>query len=267
MQLSHAIILGIVQGLGEFLPISSSAHLVILPWLFDFPDPGLTFDVALHFGTLIALIAYFYQDWLKLTQAFFRSLTKRPNRYNFEERLVWYLIFGTIPAVVAGLLFEEHAETIFRAPVLVAVMMVVMGLLLGLADRFGKKTRKLEEVTFLDSLLIGISQALALIPGTSRSGVTITTGLWRNMDRVAAARFSFLLSMPIVLGACVLKLKDLWGVPVDSTWMVGVVVSAVVGYLSIKYMLYFLQKYSYWVYVVYRWVFAGIVFFFVYLKS
>src|SRR5262249_55618522 len=120
MQISHAIILGIVQGLGEFLPISSSAHLIIVPWLFHFPDPGLTFDVALHFGTLLALVSFFYRDWLRLIAAFFRSLTKSPARYDLEERLIWFLLFATIPGALAGFLLEKYAETVFRAPLLIA---------------------------------------------------------------------------------------------------------------------------------------------------
>ncbi len=260
MTLSHAIILGIVQGLGEFLPISSSAHLVIFPWLFDFPDPGLTFDVALHIGTLISLLAYFYRDWIKLTRAFFRSFTKRPSTYGHEEKLIWFIIIGTIPAALAGYFLEDYAETIFRAPALVATMMAVMGVILWLADRFGKKEKPLDQVSFLDSLWDGISQALALIPGASRSGVTITTGLLRKMDRPTAARFSFLLSMPIVAGAALLKMKDFFGLHIDLISLTGIAVSAVVGYLAIKYMLYFLQRYSYKVYVWYRLLFAAVVF-------
>ncbi|MFO1463519.1 MAG: undecaprenyl-diphosphatase UppP [bacterium] len=260
MTLFHAVLLGVVQGLGEFLPISSSAHLVILPWLLNFPDPGLTFDVALHLGTLIALLAYFYRDWLELTAAFFRSLTKKPKNYDFQERMIWYLIFATIPAAAAGYLLEDYAETIFRGPILVATMMAVMGILMGLVDRFAAKTKDLRQVGFWDSMLVGLSQALALIPGTSRSGVTITAGMLRDMDRPTAARFSFLLSTPIVAGAALLKLKDLFHGRLELNTIVGVVVSAVVGYLAIKYMLYFLQRYSYRVYVIYRLAFAAMVF-------
>jgi len=260
MTLFHAVLLGVVQGLGEFLPISSSAHLVIVPWLLNFPDPGLTFDVALHLGTLIALLAYFYKDWLQLTAAFFRSLTKKPASWDFQERLIWFLIIATIPGALAGYLLENYAETVFRAPALVATMMALMGIVMGIADRFSPKTKSLEKVTFFDSLWVGISQALAIIPGTSRSGVTITVGMLRKMDRPTAARFSFLLSTPIVAGACVLKLKNLFHGNADTNTIAGIVVSAVVGYLAIKYMLYFLQRYSYRVYVLYRLAFAALVF-------
>jgi len=260
MTLFHAVLLGIVQGLGEFLPISSSAHLVILPWLLNFPDPGLTFDVALHLGTLIALLAYFYKDWIELIGAFFRSLGKKPANYGPQEKLIWFLIIATIPGAAAGYLLEHYAETVFRSPAIVATMMALMGIILGLVDRFSPKTKTLEKVTFWDSLWVGASQALAIIPGTSRSGVTITTGLLRKMDRQTAARFSFLLSTPIVAGAALLKLKDLFRGHADLNTVVGIVVSAVVGYLAIKYMLYFLQRYSFRVYVLYRLAFAAMVF-------
>jgi undecaprenyl-diphosphatase len=267
MTLTHAILLGAVQGLGEFLPISSSAHLVIVPWLLNFPDPGLTFDVALHLGTLISLLAYFYRDWIKLGGAFFTSLTKMPRRYNPEEKLIWFLIIATIPGAIAGKLLEEKAETVFRAPALVATMMAAMGLILWLADRFGKKQKGLDQITLKDSLIVGFSQALAIIPGTSRSGVTITTGLLRKMDRSTAARFSFLMATPIIAGAVVLKLKDFLHGHIDNASIIGIIVSAVVGYLSIKYMLYFLQRYSYGVYVIYRWIFAAGVFLAIYFKG
>jgi undecaprenyl-diphosphatase len=266
MTLFQAVILGIVQGAGEFLPISSSAHLVIVPWLFDFPDPGLTFDVALHLGTLLSLLAYFYRDWLQLTAAFFRSLKRRPSTYGPEEKLIWFLIAATIPAAAAGYFLESYAETIFRSPALVATMMAIMGLILFLADRYGKKEKGLAQVSFWDSLVVGFSQALSLIPGTSRSGVTITAGLFRRMDRPTAARFSFLLSMPITAGAVVFKFKDFLHAHIDAVHLTGIAVSAVVGYLSIKYMLYFLQRYSYGVYVWYRWAFAAVVFIAIYLK-
>ncbi len=260
MDLYHALLLGLVQGLGEFLPISSSAHLVVLPWLMNFPTPGLTFDVALHFGTLISLLIYFYRDWLKLGRAFFTSLRKRPAEYSFEERLIWYLILGTIPAMFAGLFVEDYAETLFRSPLLVATMMAVFGTLLYITDRYSTKCKNIEQIGLREALLIGLAQCLALIPGSSRSGVTITAGLALGMDRFSAARFSFLLSTPIVAGAALLKAKDMLGHGIDRTWMAGIAFSALVGFLAIKYMLHFLKTSSYAVYVLYRWGFALVVF-------
>ena len=260
IDLFHSIIMGIVQGLGEFLPISSSAHLVILPWLANFPTPGLTFDVALHFGTLIALLAYFFKDWVLLTRAFFTSLAKKPSRYSYEEKMIWFIILGSIPAAVVGLTVEHYAETLFRNPLWVAINMAGFGLLLYAADQWGKKDKKMEGITLADAIWVGLAQSLALIPGTSRSGVTITAGMARRMDRTAAARFSFLLSMPAVAGAAVLKAKDFFAMDVNLSAWIGIAVSAVVGYLAIKYMLYFLRTYSYTVYVVYRLIFAAVVF-------
>jgi undecaprenyl-diphosphatase len=260
MDLWHAIVMGTVQGLGEFLPISSSGHLVILPWLFNFPTPGLTFDVALHFGTLLALLAFFYREWLQLIPAFFSSLKKRPAQYDQEERLIWFILIGSIPAAIAGLLVEDYAETIFRNPLWVGINMAGFGVLLYLADRWGKKTKGMAGMNLQDAILIGLAQCFALIPGTSRSGVTISAGMARDMDRVAAARFSFLLSTPVIAGAAILKAKDFLNGVVDMPSLVGIGVSFVVGYLAIKYMLYFLQRYSFLVYILYRLAFAALVF-------
>jgi len=260
MDLWHAIIMGTVQGLGEFLPISSSAHLVIFPWLFNFPTPGLTFDVALHFGTLLALVAFFYRDWLQLVPSFFSSLRKKPTQYNPEERLIWFILIGSIPAAIVGLLVEKYAETIFRNPLWVGFNMAFFGGLLYLADRLGKKTKGMGGMGLWDTVLIGLAQCLALIPGTSRSGVTITAAMGRKMDRISAARFSFLLSTPVIAGAAILKAKDFFQGVVDVPSLVGIGVSFVVGYLAIKYMLYFLQRYSFLVYILYRMAFALVIF-------
>lgn len=260
MTLWHAIVMGTVQGLGEFLPISSSAHLVIFPWLFDFPTPGLTFDVALHFGTLMALLAFFYRDWLRLVPAFFTSLKKRPALYNPEERLIWFILIGSVPAAIAGLLVEEYAETIFRNPLWVAINMAGFGLLLYLADRFGQKSKDMASMSLKDAWWIGLAQTLALIPGTSRSGVTITAGMGLKMDRVSAAKFSFLLSTPVVAGAALLKAGDFIHGVLDVSSLVGIAVSFLVGYFTIKYMLYFLKNYSFLVYVIYRLAFAALIF-------
>lgn len=267
IDLFHSIILGIVQGLGEFLPISSSAHLVILPWLGNFPTPGLTFDVALHFGTLLALLAYFFKDWIALTKAFFSSLTKRPKSYSQNERLIWYIILGSIPAAIVGLSVESYAETLFRNPLWVAINMAVFGILLFIADHWWRRERSMDQVTLADAMWVGLAQSLALIPGTSRSGVTITAAMARGMNRTCAARFSFLLSMPAVAGAALLKAKDFFAMDLTLNVWIGIAVSAVVGYLAIKYMLYFLRNYSYTVYVIYRLIFAALVFTVYFLRN
>jgi len=260
MLLWQSVLLGLVQGLGEFLPISSSAHLVIVPWLFNFQDPGLTFDVALHFGTLIAVLAYFWKDWLSLFRAAFNSLFKKKDRpYSHEEKLFWYLVFASVPGAAIGYALEKYAETAFRSPLLIALTMTVMGILLWWVDSNAKKEKKLEGISFKDSFLIGLSQALAIIPGVSRSGVTITTALGLGMTRTAAARFSFLLSTPIIAGAALLKGKTFVQTGINVESIVGIAVSAVFGLLSIKYMLAYLQKYSYRVFVVYRFLFSVVV--------
>lgn len=176
MTVLHALILGIVQGLGEFLPISSSAHLVLIPWLFGWEDPGLTFDVALHMGTLFAVVLYFWKDWVRLVKAALRR------EASAEKRIFWYLVVATIPGGLFGLALEKKAETTFRAPLLIAIMMIVMGIILYLADR-KRQLRKMNTMTMADAIWIGLSQALAIIPGVSRSGSTMTTARLLELTR------------------------------------------------------------------------------------
>ncbi len=263
MQIWEAILLGIVQGLGEFLPISSSAHLYMFNEWFKMDSPGLAFDIALHLGTLISLLAFFYKDWIKLTAAFFSSLKKIPQqkeKLNEYERLIWLIILGTIPVVIFALAFEDAIENQWRQAWIIGMNMACFGILLGWADRRSQKNRNMEQLNWKDSLSIGIVQCLALIPGTSRSGVTITGGLFRNLDRSSAARFSFLLSTPAVLGAAILKLPKFFNESFDLPVLIGILTSAIVGFLAIKYMLYFLKKYSFLFYIVYRLLFAACVF-------
>lgn len=250
--LLFSLFLGIVQGLSEFLPISSSGHLVVFPWIFDFPDPGLTFDVALHAGTLLAVFSYFWRDWLNL----FRFRTDMPE-YSGNSKLLLFLIIATIPGVCAGILLERWAETIFRHPLLVAVTLFVFGLLLFLSDALGKKTRALESSTLRDALVIGSAQALSLVPGVSRSGVTITVALSLGFDRVSAARFSFLLSAPIIAGAVASHAKDLLLVGTSPLFLVGAFSSAVSGYFAISFLMRFVERVSYRVFFWYRTALAS----------
>ena len=184
----QAVILGLVQGLGEFLPISSSAHLVLIPWLFKWKDPGLTFDIALHVGTLIAVAIYFWKDWLRLVTKGFTDVRST------EGRLFWYLVAATIPGAMVEFLLEKKAETIFREPILIAIMLILLGVLWYCADRRSAKNIALNRITFRTSFLIGLSQALVIIPGVSRSGITMTMGLLMGLTGEGAAKFSFLLS-------------------------------------------------------------------------
>lgn len=252
MTVIHALILGIVQGLGEFLPISSSAHLVLVPWLFRWEDPGLTFDVALHMGTLFAVVLYFWKDWVKLFKA-----ALRPGPSN-DKRIFWYLVVATIPGALFGLALEKKAETVFRSPLLIGIMLIVMGALLYLADK-KREIRTLNTMTLKEAILIGLSQALAIIPGVSRSGSTMTTARFFTLTREEAARFSFLMSTPIILGAGVLKLRHLTMASINLPFSVGVITSFVVGISSISFLLKYLKSNNFGLFVAYRFIIGAIV--------
>lgn len=245
MSLLDSVLLGIVQGLGEFLPISSSAHLVILPWLLKFPDPGLSFDVALHFGTLFAIIAYFWRDWLHI--------------FKLNHRLLFFLVLSTIPGAVAGFFLDDLAETAFRHPLLIAGTMSFLGMILFYADGLPRKDKKWDKIGLKESLVMGFAQMLALVPGVSRSGVTITAALFCGLDRAHAARFSFLMATPITLGACIMKTDDFIKGQPDLFALIGILVSGLVGFLSIKYLLLYVQKFSYRIFVYYRFAFTLLV--------
>lgn len=258
----ESFILGLVQGLGEFLPISSSAHLVIAPWLFEFKDPGLAFDVALHLGTLIAVLFYFWNTWIEIAGGSLRYLAKRHKSDHHFFLMLVYLVLATIPAAVAGVFLNDLAEHQLRHPLLVALDMVLLGGFLWWADARGQKGgRELDSMTLKMALIIGGAQALALFPGVSRSGITITAALFLGFSRTASARFSFLLSTPIILGACVLKYKYFLGILDDPHAFLGVATAAIFGFLSIKYLMKLVQDFSYRPFCYYRFAFgAGVVF-------
>jgi undecaprenyl-diphosphatase len=256
MTIFQAFILGLVQGLAEFLPISSSAHLYLVPWLFGWPYYGLTFDVALHLGTLLAVIAFFWRDWITLiTQGLRRGAATQ------EGRMFWFIIIASIPGAIAGYFLEEAAETVFHQPVLIAVMLMIMGGILYLADRFGRKQQAVETIRLSQSAAIGLSQALSIIPGVSRSGVTISSGLLTGLTREGAARFSFLLSTPIIAGAGLLKLFDLNLADLSLPFFIGIGTSAIVGFLGIGLLLRWLKKSSFLPFVWYRLLLGVIVLF------
>lgn len=259
----HALILGALQGLTEILPISSSAHLIIIPKLLGWAESGLTFDVALHVGSLIALSLYFWRDILDMAYNFFASISGK-GLQTAGTRLPWYIIAGTIPAVIVGKTFEGPIEKIFRqSPTLICSFLIVFGLILAFADTTGAKRWKLDRLTLQSALLIGLAQCLALIPGVSRSGVTITAALLLGYNRETSARFSFLLSLPIVFGAALLKVGGLLktGIPEGEATplLIGVASSAIFGYLSVMFLLKLVQRYSLYPFVWYRLV-AGAVF-------
>lgn len=263
MQMLQAALLGIVQGLTEFLPVSSSAHLIlvreVLGWgLLDDPHWNMIFDVSAHAGTFAALLAYFWGDIRRLVSAFLVSLRSGLGDVP-DRRLAWILLVATIPGGLAGWLGQDAIESFFRrTPMLVATLLAVFGLALWAADRLGKRARKLGEVGWLDGILIGLAQALALAPGVSRSGITMTVGLARGMTREAAARFSFLLSTPIIGAAAVYGMKDVMGgvsaLPQGGlpTLAVGFSSAAVSGYLCVRYFLRYLQRHALAPFVIYR---------------
>lgn len=264
MPIYQAIILAIVQGFTEFLPVSSSAHLALAPWLLGWQDQGLTFDIALHFGTLLAIVFYFGRDWLQIVaQAFGVNYSPDPD-LRLNHKLLWLLAAASLPIGVFGLLFEKQAETTLRRPEVIGTMLILIGLLMLYADKVGQRIRNIGTVGLADSLAIGFSQALAIVPGTSRSGITISTGLFRGLDRYSAGKFSFLLSTPAVTAAAAKSLYDLkkhGGVPAEMQmpFIIGILVSAIVGIVVIKVFLQFLRSNSLKFFVYYRIVFGLIV--------
>jgi undecaprenyl-diphosphatase len=267
--LLHAIILGIIQGLTEFLPVSSSAHLALIPWLLGWNDQGLSFDIALHVGTVLAVVAYFFRDWVQvIAQGFGINIGSDP-AIRRNPKLLWLLVLGSIPAGIAGLLVKDLAENVWRNnQYLIGSMLILVGLFMWWADKQGSRKKDLGNISSTDSLVIGSAQALALVPGVSRSGITICAGLLRNLDRATAARFSFLLATPAIAGAAA---KDAWdlmrhgggiaGIPQDmrTSLLVGVIVSAIVGALTIQFFLNYLRKRSLSFFVWYRVIFGIIV--------
>lgn len=264
MSLFHVVLLAIVQGITEFLPVSSSAHLALAPWLFGWPDQGLTFDIALHFGTLLAVLLYFFRDWLQILAQGFGIRYAPDPALRRNPRLLWLLLIGTIPVAIAGLALEDYVETTFRTPYLIGAMLILIGLLMGWADRAARQTKRIGEVSAPDGLTIGAAQALAIVPGTSRSGITIIAGLFRGLDRETAARFSFLLSAPAIGGAAFKALLDLIGQGgvepgLEIPFILGMLVSALTGCLVIKYFLQFLRGHTLRFFVAYRVIFGIIV--------
>lgn len=248
----QAIVLGILQGLTEFLPVSSSAHLILVPWMFRWEDPGLAFDVALHLGTLLALLVYYWREWLDMGLSL---ASGKP----LPRRLLFLLIIASIPGAVIGVLLEKQAETIFRSPVLIAGTLAILGLILWIADAVASKGRRLENLTVVDALVIGLSQALAIIPGVSRSGATITTARILGIERADAANFSFLMATPIIAGAGMLEAHKLFHTGLGAQLGWGFAASAVFGVLAIVGLLKFVRTYTYRPFAIYRVVLAAIV--------
>ena len=267
----QAFILGIVQGLTEFLPISSSAHLILFPRFFGWTETlvdTLSFDVALHAGTLLAILWYFRKDWIGLAKGFFRILSKR-GAEDAEERLVLYIILSTIPAALAGLFLEKVVEETFRNPLLISLPLIVISFLMIYAERRPHSSLPLTKMTLKNSLTIGVAQAIALLPGVSRSGITITTGLLRGYEREAATRFSFLLSTPAIAGAAILHLRHLFsgtGLQDGYIFAIGFFSSAVSGYLAIAFLMQYLRKHTLNVFAGYRLMLAVFIILWIFIK-
>jgi undecaprenyl-diphosphatase len=259
VSVTQAFVLGLVQGLSEFLPISSSAHLTLLPWLLHWPDPGLAFDVALHLGTLVAVLWYFRAQWMSLLAAA-KNIVVHRRVATEEERRVIFLIIATIPGAIAGLALEKYAENAFRDPRLVAVVLIVMGVVLWAVDKMAARDRPLENMRWTDAAIVGLAQMFAIVPGVSRSGSTITAGRALRLTREGAAVFSFLMSMPIIAAAAILKVPHVLKTEGISTpLVVGVLASAISGWLAITVLLRFVVRRSYGVFAAYRIVVGLIV--------
>ena len=261
MELLQVLVLALLQGLTEFLPISSSAHLILVPVLTGWQDQGLAFDIAVHVGTLLAVIVYFRNDLLMMGRDWMRSLITR--RQTVNSRLAWAVVIGTIPVGIAGLFGKPLIEAYLRSPLVIAATTVLFGLLLGFAYVRGKQIRDEHSLSWVDVFIIGVAQALALIPGTSRSGITMTAGLLRGLNGPASARFSFLLSVPVIALAGGLQAWDLLKTDVIVDWsalMVGVLMSALSAYLCIYYFLQWLTRIGMLPFVVYRLLLGLILF-------
>jgi undecaprenyl-diphosphatase len=257
----EAIVLGVIQGLTEFLPISSSAHLLVLSQIFGWGDPGAAFTAVTQIGTEAAVLIYFRHDIARILAAWFRSLRDPQERSNPDARLGWYVIIGTIPIVILGLAFTEQIETIARNLWLTAAMLAIFGVLLGLADRFGRKDREIASLTTRNAIALGLAQAAALIPGVSRSGATITMGLALGFTREAATRYAFLLAIPAVLGSGFYEATRIGNDP-DVAWgqtLVATAIAFAVGYGVIAWLLRYLRTGSYLPFVAYRLALAALI--------
>ena len=253
------IVLGIIQGVAEFLPISSSAHLILVPYLLNWSANSMAFDVALHFGTLLAVLVVFFREWWDLFVGAVRKITK--GKESFQNRMFWYLVIATIPGAVLGFLLDDVVENVFRTKIwLIASALAIMGILIFIGDKWADKHYKIEtdfkHITLKQAALIGLSQALAIIPGFSRSGTTILTARLMGLSKSAATKFTFLLSVPIIAGAAILKITDL---DFNIETLVGVGVSFIVGLFTIKFLLNYIKKHDFSIFAIYRVVFAIII--------
>ena len=260
MSVLKAIILGIIQGVAEFLPISSSAHLILFPYLFGWEESGLAFDIALHFGTMMAVLAIFFKDWWNLFIGAIKDIKDKKKSTN--GRMFWYLIIATVPAALTGLLLDDVIENIIRNKIwIIALALAIMGLLIYIGDKWAskhyKKETNFEDISLKQALIVGIFQAFAVIPGFSRSGTTILAGRLQGISKEAITKFTFLLSVPVICGATILKIGDL---AFTKEVIVGIISSFAMGVISIKFLLSYIKKHDFSIFAFYRVMFALIVF-------
>lgn len=250
MEIFQSAVLGIIQGITEFWPISSTAHLAIFPWFFAWEDPGLAFDVALHIGTVLAIIIFFWRDWI--------SIFRPENRY-----LLWFILVGTLPGAIAGYFLNQYAETVLRAPVIIAATLIFFAGILYLADQYGKRFDEIRHLSWAKAILIGVAQAIAIIPGVSRSGITMSAGLFSGLKRSEAAKYSFMLAAPVMLGAGVFKAGELWNLGlIDGNWaviIVGFLAALLAGIFAIRFLLGFLQRAGFSAFIWYRIILAIVI--------
>lgn len=264
MDFLHIIVLALIQGLTEFLPVSSSAHLILVPELLGWADQGLAFDVSAHVGTLCAVVGYFRADIQRIIKDWCGSLGGAPK--TADSRLGWAVIFGTVPAVVAGYTVNKYGVSVLRDPVVIAIATVVFGVLLLWADKIGTRSRDERDLSIADVLFIGVAQTFALIPGTSRSGVTITAGLLLGLTREGAARFSFLLAIPLIVAAGSLKTLDVLSGAIHTSWSAlgtGAVLSGISAYACIHLFLKLINRIGMMPFVIYRLILGAVIFLFV----
>lgn len=260
MNIIQAIVYGVVQGIGEFLPISSTAHLKLVPWLLGWPNPDTAFDVALHLGTATAVILFFIKDWLRLLKSGFTDPKST------DGKLFWFIVIATIPGGLAGVLLDKYMDA-FNNPALIGVMLIIMGILLYSADKYSKSESHIEEIGVKRSLLVGISQVFAIVPGVSRSGVTMTIGRMLGLSRDAIARFTFLMSAPIILGDGLYHAKDIIHEHIDKApFIVAILTAAVVGAASIKFLLGYIRKKGFGIFAVYRFILGAFVIMYYFAK-